>query len=205
MKGSLAGIALLAIALWWLALGGRKPASEPAAYVLVEEPPPQGAVPPPSAAKPVPAAPQPARSEPASPAVSPDPPAKPAAATADPAPPAKKGPIPPDTRGFLDALRGRFDNEPRDSGASEVENRIRRMFNAEGMPAGMLRNVLCRELVCRLELHWTPEHDEPYRATLNTMMGGNAKTMATDASPVDANGEVDVKAYWRRMLDNLPP
>lgn len=205
MKGSLAAIALLAIALWWLALGSRTPVSEPAAYVLVEEPPAPSAVPPPKAAAPAAVEPQPTRIEPPSAQVPADPPAQPLAATPDPAPSKPKGPIPPDTRGFLDALRGRFDGEPRDSAASEVEGRIRRMFRAEGMPSGLLRNVLCRELVCKLELHWTPEHDEPYRNAMHTLIGGNAKTMATDASPPDANGAVEVKAYWRRMVDNLPP
>jgi hypothetical protein len=180
---------LVAALAWWLALsGGRPPES------AMEEAPQ-----PPLAPRPASAPVQP--SPPPRAAVAPSPPPalepQPAPAPAPDAP--RELPIqPPDTRGFVQALQSVYDNGVRDSAAQDFETAVQRLFRAEGMPSGILRSVVCRDMACKLELHWTLQHDAPYRRAVDRMMRDNAKFFAQRAAAPDANGAVEVEAYWRR-------
>jgi hypothetical protein len=177
----LVGFALLS---WWLALDTPDTPEDPLATPERPPAPPSAAVPSAPIAELQPRAPAPAPAAPAAP----DPP--PAAAA--------RIPIAPDTRGFIDALQTRFEADPRDSAAGETEIAIRKLYRAPNMPDGLLRTVLCRKSVCKLDLHWSVEHDEAYREVLDYLADDNAKNIATRARDPDKNGTVEVEAYWIR-------
>jgi hypothetical protein len=113
-------------------------------------------------------------------------------------------PIPPDTRGFIDAIQGRYEQDSRDGDAAMVESALQKHFHASELPASSLRSVVCRKSVCKLELYWRPEYDGPYHSTLGELTGGNAKLIATRAEQPDKTGGVAVDAYWLRVLGSLP-
>lgn len=189
-------VVAFAIASWWLALAGPDRDDDALATDL-SEPPPPAAEPPP---RPAPApAPVPAIPEPEAPEPAPAPPApQTAVAKRVPEPTDSIIPIPPDTRGFVDALEGRFNEDPRDSGATEVETWLRKLFQGPRMPAGMLKSVLCRQTVCKLEIQWIPPYDPVYRHVMAQLIGDNAKFLATRAGPPDDRGAIQVEAFWIR-------
>jgi hypothetical protein len=115
-----------------------------------------------------------------------------------------EAPIPPDTRGFIDAIAGRYEEDSRDRDAAKVEAALQKHFHGSQLPASALRSVVCRKSVCKLELYWRPEYDRPYRSTLDELAGGNAKLIATRAEQPDKHGGVSVDAYWLRVLGTLP-
>jgi hypothetical protein len=117
---------------------------------------------------------------------------------------APAAPIPPDTRGFIDAIQGRYEQDARDGNAAFVEAALQKFFRASELPAGALRRVVCRQAVCKLELYWRPEYDRPYRSALDELAAGNAKLIATRAEQPDKHGGVFVDAYWLRVLGTLP-
>jgi hypothetical protein len=121
-----------------------------------------------------------------------------AAAPTDPQPAHGATAIAPDTRGFVDALQDVFDAEPRDSAAGDGERWIRGVFRGAGSPPGLLRFVLCRQTVCRVELRWTAEDDASFRRALDELGAVNGKYVATRAQEPDASGAVLVSAYVAR-------
>jgi hypothetical protein len=191
-------VVAIAVLSWWLALV--RPAREDETLAAQTDVPPAPVAPPPAPARP-PSAPEP---EPPS-ELEPEPEPPPvAAAVRAPEPTDSIEPIPPDTRGFIEALESRFENDPRDSGATEVETQLRRMFRGPRMPASLLKAVLCRESVCKLDVSWHPLHDPMYRHVMAQLTGDNAKFVATRAGPVDDRGAIPVEVYWLRAKPNLP-
>jgi hypothetical protein len=185
---------------WWLALAGPDPGADTLAAEAIEPPPPAAAPPePPAPSQPIAPSPPPKSPEPL-----PDPQPSPAVAARAPEPTDSIAPIPPDTRGFVEALESRFQSDPRDSAASEIENKLRRMFRGPRMPAGMLKSVLCRQAVCKLDIHWLPAYDPVYRQVMAVLTGDNAKFLATRATAPDERGAVQVEAYWLRAAAKLP-
>jgi hypothetical protein len=191
---------VFAVLFWWLALAAPDEAEDATAAAPVPAPP----APQPSAAT------QPASLTAQHRAVPPV--AEPMIATvALPSPAvgtnterAADAPIPPDTRGFIDAIQGRYEQDARDRDAARVETALQKFFRGSELPASALRAVVCRQAVCKLELYWRPEYDGPYRSALDELAGGNAKLVATRAEQPDKNGGVSVDAYWLRVLGTLP-
>lgn len=182
---------VLAAILWWLALARRAAPEE-----LRSAPSPEPVATPPPAAAPLARAAVPVE-EPATPEPS-EPVAAPAAPAVEPSQPSAAEPIPPDTRGFVAALQQVYESSPRASDAGKSEAELERVFRGEGGAAGLLRSVLCREHVCRLELHWTPAHAALYQRAMEELTAGNAKNLATRAEEPDGSGLVRVEVYWRR-------
>ena len=114
------------------------------------------------------------------------------------------GPIPPDTRGFVDAIQGRYDQDTRDREAGATETALRTFIRTTKLPASALKSIVCRQSVCKLEMYWRAEYDAPYRGVLDDLAGGNAKLVATRAGEPDRNAAVAVDVYWLRALGNLP-
>jgi hypothetical protein len=155
-------------------------------------------------------------SEPAAPALAPTPSTAPAptpapapAPTPTPTQPSAPDPTtaiqPPDTRGFIDALKQIHAQDVRAASARGIEARIERLFRADGMPPGLLRSVSCRQRSCRLLVRWTREHDAGYHTAIQRLIGENSKVLATEAGELDARGGVDVQVYWGIVEKNLPP
>jgi hypothetical protein len=196
---------IAAILMWWLALSSPERNEEPVAAAAIE---PAPIVPAPAPARapavePAPVAPAPAPPPPPSPTPEPPPVASDQTPTV-PDPLADHVPVPPDTRGFIDALEERFQKDPRDSAATEVESSLRKLFRGPRMPAGLLRSVLCRQSVCKLEIYYVPQHDVFYHGIMAKLGADNAKFLATRAGEADARGGIRVEAYWLRQYATLP-
>jgi hypothetical protein len=107
-------------------------------------------------------------------------------------------PVPPDTRGFVDALAQLWDGESHDTSAADDERWLRGLFARAASPPGMVRSIVCRRSVCKLELHWTAQHDAPYRKVMDELGAVNAKFLATRAGEPEPGGAVPVSAYVAR-------
>ena len=59
-------------------------------------------------------------------------------------------------------LKQRFASEPRDSAAAEVEPLLRAAFEEPHWSPPLLRSVLCRATVCKIELNWSPDRMSSY-------------------------------------------
>jgi hypothetical protein len=65
------------------------------------------------------------------------------------------------------ALRAAFAREAPDATAPSAEARLRAIYRAERDANIILRDVRCTRSVCKLELRWSPELNEPYNNALN--------------------------------------
>jgi hypothetical protein len=70
--------------------------------------------------------------------------------------------------GPVDEYKQQFESEPRDSAAPDAEHDLRAAFEPEAK-SGLLRNVLCRQTICRAELHWTPRALGDYVAAMGRL------------------------------------
>lgn len=97
----------------------------------------------------------PGRPEPAEPSPAEEPPAAVAAESSAP----QQKPLPPPQRsGPVDELREAFERDNRPSSAAQLERKIEAAFGRSEIPAGMLRSVVCRQTVCKVEVNWRPEY-----------------------------------------------
>jgi hypothetical protein len=191
---------VFAVLFWWLALASPDEADDARAAAPVPAPParqPSAATPPASLTAQHRAVPPAAEAMIA-------PVALPSPAVETNTKRAPNAPIPPDTRGFIDAIQGRYEQDARDRDASRIEAALQKFFRGSKLPASAFRAVVCRQAVCKLELYWRPEYDGSYRSALDELAGGNAKLVATRAEQPDKNGGVSVDAYWLRVLGTLP-
>lgn len=68
------------------------------------------------------------------------------------------------------ALRAAFEREAPDATAHEAEARIRAIYGAERDADTILRAVRCTRSVCKADLRWSPELNEPYNHALNATL-----------------------------------
>jgi hypothetical protein len=196
-----AALIACALLLWWLALAAPDRADESSVVEVPNRAPREvaaskvpSAAPPTAAVAPAATAPEATPSAPATP-------------PAEPPRPAERGPavpIPPDTRGFVDAIQERYERDTRDRAAGDYENALHTMFRGPDLPAGLLRSVACRQSVCKLEVYWRAEYDAPYRRLVDDLAAGNAKMVATRVEGPDKAGGVPVDLYWLRGLSEPP-
>jgi hypothetical protein len=122
----------------------------------------------PSSAAAAPAAPQPAEPEqaaapePEAPQTAVTPSAQPASPIEQPAVPDPSGPQVPQRSGPVDALAQAFASEPRASSAVQVEAAIQAAFRRAEVPPALLKSVLCRSTVCKVETRWTPDRAQGF-------------------------------------------
>ena len=64
--------------------------------------------------------------------------------------------------GPVEELKQRYESEPRDSAAAEVDPLLRAAFEDPHLSPPLLRSVLCRATVCKLELNWSPDRMSSY-------------------------------------------
>jgi hypothetical protein len=167
--------------------------------------------------------PQPAPAEPAAPPTAPTAPAptEPAApaAPAAPARPAEPPPEaqlpPPEKTGPVDELKARFASEPRDSSAGALEKHVEAAFRNDDVPAGLLKSVLCRRTVCRVETRWAPERAIGFMSAFTRLLmqapGADVVRVfdsnlgISPESEPDANGVRSVDVYIARMPPTPTP
>lgn len=71
--------------------------------------------------------------------------------------------------GPVDEYKARYASEPRDSAASDAESLVAAAFKPTDGRAQFLRNVLCRETICRMELNFSDGEIGPYVAAMTRL------------------------------------
>lgn len=142
---------------------------------------------------------------------------EPTAAEAQPSDPHDMPDIPrPERMGPVDELEQRFRTEPRSSSAAELEKQITDVFRAGDLPPELMKSVLCRRTVCRIETRWTPARAEAFLGALMRVVTGSgpdgtgpSEVFDTDVavSPHDDgddNGVIAVDVYLRLLQPAEP-
>lgn len=202
-------VALGAALLWFVGTRGtrddrRTSAAEPDAHdaqpELTHDSQPQYAAPSrdpeaPSAQ----AAQDPQQGQPTEPAAAETPPPDPHAVP-EPPPPARIGPV--------EELERLFRTEPRSSAAAEMEKHITAALRADDIPPELMKSVLCRRTVCRVETRWTAARAEPFLKAFMRLMAGPDGEQSEIFDPnvaiapeeeADANGVIAVDVYLRLL------
>jgi hypothetical protein len=201
-NGLVVGLGALALIVLWLLVlwnprkkSGAEPthteleSAAPAAPSAVPDPPPASAPP----AKPAPPAAEPSVSAP---------PPKPA--TPSPPPPVAEIP-PPRTEGPVAESIQLYATEPRGSDSSTLEARIEQAFRRPEVPRELLKSVICRQTVCKVEVRWTPERVVGYMgAFMDLIREFDSKQMAISPGTRDASGVLPVDVYLRRIAPTNP-
>jgi len=196
----LLGVGLLWLIVMWPNTPAPTPAAPPANSARAGEPAPPPAAPihnaleaheatADEATSPAPAAPQP-------PAAAPPPSSTPPAAQNAPEDQVE---LFDEVRGPLEELKRRFEHEPRDSAASDAESTIRAAFEPEQAHEQLLRSVLCRSTICRIELRWSSAKLGAYVAAMGRMSVRFAPEFAsTVAAPAAVDPNRSVELYVER-------
>ncbi|HKU37680.1 MAG TPA: hypothetical protein VJR89_06020 [Polyangiales bacterium] len=102
-------------------------------------------------------------------------------------------------QGPVAEYRALFQSEPRDSDAAEIEGKLRGSFlDSDGAP-DLIKSVICKRTVCRLEMRWSMERMRPYAAGLNR--ANQLVELQKALSPVsaaDSQGIRLVEVYLKR-------
>lgn len=195
-------LVLGAAAIWWAVLlePAAPDAEEPVAVAPVTEPAPIPTPPPPSPRAEPPTAAPPANAPSADPPPSPSP--------AQEAAPAPDEQIPaPERTGPVEELAAAFASEPRPSNATEAEGVIQAAFRRPEAN-GLLKGVLCRNSVCKVETRWTPARAAGFMGAFMNLVaspdGAPSKkfdheiAISPEGAP-DANGERSIEVYLKRI------
>jgi hypothetical protein len=105
---------------------------------------------------------QPAAAEPQAPAAA-TPSTQPASPIEQPTP---AGPRAPERSGPIGGLEQSFASEPRASSAVGVESAIDAVFRRPEVPRALLKSVMCRSTVCKIETRWSPERAAGFMVAL---------------------------------------
>ncbi|HTU62250.1 MAG TPA: hypothetical protein VMF89_27515, partial [Polyangiales bacterium] len=114
--------------------------------------------------------------------------------------------------GPVEALEAAFASEPRDSNATEPESLIQTAFRRPEVPNGLLKSVLCRRSVCKVETRWTPAGAAGFMGALMNLVASPDGTPSrkfdheiaiSPAAKPDTNGELAIDVYLKR-IDGAP-
>jgi hypothetical protein len=127
-------------------------------------------------------------------------PASPAQAPAAPEQPEEPAPVPrPEPSGPIAEMKKAFEDEPRDSAAQAVESRIEAEFRKNDIAPGLLKSVLCRKSVCKVEVLWTPERALAFMSAFTRLSTEFQSDIAMDPrDPADARQPLQVDVYLPR-------
>jgi hypothetical protein len=112
----------------------------------------------------------------------------------------------PQAGGPIAELKQRFENDPRDSAAAQLEALIDGAFRDKDVPAGLLKSVLCRQSVCKLELRWSSDRNTGYMLALTRVIGQFDRNMAIlPLGAPDADGVLPLEVYLPRQSKDPAP
>lgn len=207
MLGGLLAIVILiwAVAVWPTAhapvsIADPERAPEPREPVRGSTPVVEPAAPPPTPS--APAEPVPAEVPERKVFVAPVMRAPPAHPAAEPTEPADLGvPLSRMEQGPVAEYTQQFQHEPRDSAAIVTERQIRSAFAPESGSAGVLRDVLCRQTICRIEIRMSKESLGSYVAGMGRISSTFDRAYAYSREGPVVDGMQTVAVYAKR----LPP
>jgi hypothetical protein len=127
-------------------------------------------------------------------------PAAPSQPPTAPQQPENVAPIPaPKPSGPIAELKQAFEKEPRDSAAQAPESRIESEFRKSDIAPGLLKSVLCRKSVCKVEVVWTPDRAGAFMAAFTRLSAEFEPDIALDPhGPADAQEQLPVDVYLPR-------
>ncbi len=200
-----AAAVVVGVLMWRLVLDP----SEPAEEALPDEPNATPAVesprePEPVAQQPTPGAPE-AKQE-LKPGNQPAP-TSPSPTPTDPEQTEELVPIPaPEATGPIVELKQAFESEPRDSAAQVPESLIQGEFKKSDIAPGLLKSVLCRKSVCRVETLWTPERAVSFMSVFMRLSTEFAPNLALDPHGApDPKKEQQIDVYLPRLAPGAKP
>lgn len=101
--------------------------------------------------------------------------------------------------GPLAEYKEKFASEPRDSAASDAEVDIRSAFVPTDGPKPVMRSVLCRETICKIETRISSATLGAYVAAMTRIVHDKFDSkLATERTSLIENGEVSVVVYAKR-------
>lgn len=131
-------------------------------------------------------------------------PLQPSAAPLAPQPPAAEPVAPPvdapPRQGPIDELSSRFEREPRDSGAHDIEQSVRAAFSRDSVAPELFKSVLCRQSVCKVVVRITPQRMPGYIQAVTELVSNEFDAdFAVDPAPeIDADQMRSVEVYLQR-------
>ncbi|HKU41286.1 MAG TPA: hypothetical protein VJR89_24150 [Polyangiales bacterium] len=102
--------------------------------------------------------------------------------------------------GPVDELKRAFESEPRASGAARFEAVIEAQFRRAETPAGLLKSVICRTTVCRVETRWSPQRAEGFMGAFMRLMDPEGAASLFDAD-LAISPEADVGPDRSQAID----
>ncbi len=109
---------------------------------------------------------------------------------AEPAPePLKPNELIAGDQGPVAEYRAQFERDTRGSDAAPLENRVREAFQASKEAPDLVKSVLCKKTVCKIEMRWSNERMRPYIAGLTRVWYGEKFARTPALSPVGEKGK----------------
>lgn len=163
--------------------------------------------------------PEPAQADPQREDPRPTAPSEPTPAPAEPAPAPPQAPeqaqAAPETRTHLSApertgplgeLRALYQSEPRNSTAPDAESKIAEVFRNPDFPGGLVKSVLCRTTVCKVETRWTPERGTAFMGGFMHLVVEHENqpavfehNLAIEPGEIEADGAQRIDVYLKRV------
>jgi hypothetical protein len=102
-------------------------------------------------------------------------------------------------QGPVAEYRAKYESEPRDYAAGEVESLLRKSFLDSADAAELIKSVSCRETICKMEMRWKMERMRSYIAGVNRVGKSFKLPLAlSPVSPADGRGIRLVEVYMMR-------
>jgi hypothetical protein len=104
----------------------------------------------------------------------------------------------PERSGPVDELQRAFEHEPRASSGARFEAAIEEQFRRPEVRAGLLKSVICRTTVCRIETRWSPERAEGFMGALMHLVAdpSGAETMFDSQLGISPEANVGPDGTW---------
>jgi hypothetical protein len=113
---------------------------------------------------------------------------------------------PPKASGPIAELKQAFEKEPRDSAAQVVESHIESEFRKSDIAPGLLKSVLCRQSVCKVEVMWATERAVGFISAFTRLSADFEPNIAMDPhGPADARQQLQIDVYLPRPSSAAKP
>jgi hypothetical protein len=102
-------------------------------------------------------------------------------------------------QGPVAEYRTLYESESRQSNAAELEAKVSVAFQESKPPPDMIRSILCRQTICKIEMRWSMDRMRPYIGGLTRAQANFTIPVAVSpVGPKDAEGMRLVEVYLKR-------